>query len=799
MIVMWLGSFSRFWGFCVCLLITCVVRNANADMNLVIEGSNPLEKFTEDSFSITCKAEGINIDSSYRPKLEWWNPSNTQNRPLTDADISRYNGRLEVLEKGRILKLTFIQIQGDAGGTYECRGTAQDGSVQSHKVQLILREKITFKDTPLEQYPIDGTVDAVIRCTVFGSPPPEVYWLVNKTKIDFAAPNSRYYAYTDGLHITNINSKDNANYTCRASVRLSTGEKLFEAEIRVVVAVKPVFAPGYEVQVVDMPIVKRMTRIRCHAEIGKPIPEYFFYKKNRPNDEINGGRFKVSQNAGPNQNLGELEIRDIQTEDGGLYTCRAVNKAGSTDITFNLKVVEPPELYRMDNQTYPLVTGKEKIKGSLTCMIRADPTPGLQFHKVGEQQPYVTGVQPNDPRINVRLFQPQGLDYRYAGITLEINNLTPEDSHNYTCVATNPAETRRWNGTITVQYRPNLSKTENYTYSWIGNIKNLTCIAMGEPIPIFQWWHRGEMIITGRNSTFKVYNETTVSKLQIDIPKEVSPSKWYWVFGVYSCNASNIIGVDSHLIELRKAIEPERPDSVNVIADTPRTVTFKAVGPNRPNQIAILGYIIEYKEVDDRAGAYKGRMAFAWNETLKMYDLLPTNVYIFRTTAYNPVGNSQQAIEIRHTMADIRKPYPIILTSKNVSTYPYFYEMQWDEPDNGGRGITKFFIGYRMVEVDPANETMVISDGDWTKLEAKLNPKLHRYRLKNLKANRYYEVDIQAENVLGKSEITGASQMVFRTLQATDGETGPIIAASSKVHLYAQALVLTIVMTFLLS
>jgi hypothetical protein len=48
-------------------------------------------------------------------------------------------GKLEVLENGRILKLTFIKIHGDAGGNYECRGTAQDGSVQRKSVKLKLR------------------------------------------------------------------------------------------------------------------------------------------------------------------------------------------------------------------------------------------------------------------------------------------------------------------------------------------------------------------------------------------------------------------------------------------------------------------------------------------------------------------------------------------------------------------------------------------------------------------------------------------------------------------------------------
>jgi hypothetical protein len=53
--------------------------------------------------------------------------------------------------------------------------------------------------------------------------------------------SGRYFAYTDGLHIKNINSEDNANYTCRATVKLSTGEKHFEAEIRVIVAGKSGF------------------------------------------------------------------------------------------------------------------------------------------------------------------------------------------------------------------------------------------------------------------------------------------------------------------------------------------------------------------------------------------------------------------------------------------------------------------------------------------------------------------------------------------------------------------------------
>ena len=61
--------------------------------------------------------------------------------------------------------------------------------------------------------------------------------------------------------------------------------------------------------------------------------------------------------------------------------------------------------------------------------------------------------------------------------------------------------------------KPDLSQTENTTFQWIGNKKNITCLSDGSPAPTFRWEHNGDAV--KNDGTYKVYNEKKESNLEV--------------------------------------------------------------------------------------------------------------------------------------------------------------------------------------------------------------------------------------------------------------------------------------------
>ncbi|XP_064651261.1 neural cell adhesion molecule 2-like isoform X3 [Lineus longissimus] len=712
------------------------------------------------SFMLTCVATGIPSDSNFKPQLEWYGPNNA-GRPLTDADLAAYNGLLDRDTYENKLKIRFEGIKGDAQGKYVCRAKTETGESRQAAIQLQLFKKITFDDAPEEQFPVQGE-NALIKCVVSGSPEPSITWKVNGKRIDFNSPTNTKYGEDEqkrGIIVKTIAQEDEGAYECHAEVE-SDGQMQVR-KIKVTVNIKPKFADGYKPEVIDTPIVGKTIKLRCFAETGKPEPTYHFYKKSAPNDELTtkkDSRYTLAQKAGPNSKSGELTITDVKAEDDGDYICRTKSQAGPTDVEFNVDVIEPPQLIKFEDQVF-----KSKEQGFLRCEVNGDPKPELSFKKAGSSSSYVLGKQPDDSRISIKHSTTES---GYAVIELQIAGLTAEDTNNYTCSAKNSGGSQEWEGSITVQYKPDLSQTENTSFHWIGNTKNVTCLSDGEPAPSFQWQHDGSDI--NDDSTYKIFNEKKKSNLQIKIPKGETSANIAWIFGKYTCIATNDIGDDTHDIMVKEAVTPKKPDRVTIIRHTPTTITFKAEGPNEPGQIDLIGYFVELKKDDGTAGDYTAKYDYAINKTIKVFNLESNTKYQFRITSYNAVGSSAEGIKINHTTDNMRAPYPVVIISRNISEQPNVYKIKWEKPDNGGQPIQLYKISYRVVEVDPNDESKIISGEGWMEIKAKINPNKKSYNLRHLRANNYYEVKITAKNDLGVSE---PKAYLFKTVQGDAEES----------------------------
>lgn len=114
-----------------------------------------------------------------------------------------------------------------------------------------------------------------------------------------------------------------------------------------------------------------------------------------------------------------MTLRETQLNDGGKYTCKASNEAGSTDVDLILKVLVPPTIDESNIIGNPLAVAKKPFH--LECPVSGIPQPHVAWSKDGIPVDFDSG--------RMQLAQ--------NNQTLVIKEVEISDQGRYTCRATN--------------------------------------------------------------------------------------------------------------------------------------------------------------------------------------------------------------------------------------------------------------------------------------------------------------------------------------------------------------------------
>ncbi|KAI4787144.1 hypothetical protein KUCAC02_036658, partial [Chaenocephalus aceratus] len=90
-----------------------------------------------------------------------------------------------------------------------------------------------------------------------------------------------------------------------------------------------------------------------------------------------------------------LTIRNIRQGDGGTYTCRATNKAGSQEREIFLKVFVQPHITQLKN-----VTAVEGSAAMISCGAEGEPLPDISWRRASDGKAFTDGDK--DGRFEVR-------------------------------------------------------------------------------------------------------------------------------------------------------------------------------------------------------------------------------------------------------------------------------------------------------------------------------------------------------------------------------------------------------------
>ncbi|KAG8508541.1 Myosin light chain kinase, smooth muscle [Galemys pyrenaicus] len=408
------------------------------------------------------------------------------------------------------------------------------------------------------------------RCEVSGNPKPEVTWFLEGAPV--RRREGSIEVYEDGgshyLCLLSARPRDSGNYSCTASNirgRVSCGwtllvKRLATAEV----------APSFSSVLKDCTVIEGQDFVLQCSVQGSPVPRITWLLNEQP---IQYARSTCK--AG----VAELHIQDALPEDDGTYSCLAENTVGQASCSARVTVQgrRPQHLSRSTFLVTHVPAWRQvefcfcHAEKKSDCLVSAAPGKPVVPHFMqglsdlramdGGQVTMTVQVSGNPPPEVIWLhneneiqesedfhFERQGTQH-----SLCIQEVFPEDTGTYTCVAWNSAGKVCTQAMLTVQEPQDgtqpwfISKPRSVTAS-LGQSVLISCAIAGDPFPTVHWL-RGGKALSKDTGHFEVLQNEDVFTLVL---KNVQPRH----AGQYEILLKNRVGECSCQVSLMLQSSP---------------------------------------------------------------------------------------------------------------------------------------------------------------------------------------------------------------------------------------------------
>ncbi|XP_035222665.1 hemicentin-1-like isoform X3 [Stegodyphus dumicola] len=436
-----------------------------------------------------------------KPNIIW-----LRDGQIIAEDLLR-NLSIDKLENGFHLKIAEVKMYHT--GNYKCIATNIVGSAEkSFDIYVKVFPRITNTSEPNMTVFIHQPV--TMYCIAEAEPEASVAWIkdghIIREDID---PFINILDDGQKLQILRARESDDGQYSCEISNAEGNDSRSFVLNVLVPPRVKNIIQEDSRTHVVE----GNSTDIQCYVH-GNPLPIVSWMKDGKVLISGKAERLQFLEN---NQ---LLHIANVQTEDGGRYTCIASSPLGTEERHFDLFVQVPPKIYDDLNTDYIAHLNKPLI---IHCEAEGNPKPVITWMKNGVfLEPFA------DPNLHF-LKEDSALLIRLARI---------EDSGKYTCVASSSAGQDERNFDIRV-YTPVSIDKENLKHDLLTVVNQtiiLQCPAFGIPSPAISWLKDGEVLHSSVDSKHQILEGGKV--LKVNFAKQSDEGK-------YSCIAFNDAGTDT--------------------------------------------------------------------------------------------------------------------------------------------------------------------------------------------------------------------------------------------------------------
>nr|XP_044990608.1 receptor-type tyrosine-protein phosphatase S isoform X15 [Jaculus jaculus] len=411
----------------------------------------------------------------------------------------------------------------------------------------------------------------------------------------------------------------------------------------------------------------------CQAT-GDPKPRVTWNKKGK---KVNSQRFETiefDESSGA-----VLRIQPLRTpRDENVYECVAQNSAGEITVHAKLTVLRedqlPPGFPNIDMGPQLKVVERTRT-ATMLCAASGNPDPEITWFK---------DFLPVDPSAS------NGRIKQLRSGALQIESSEETDQGKYECVATNNAGVRYSSpANLYVRVRrvaPRFSILPMSHEIMPGGNVNITCVAVGSPMPYVKWMQGAEDLTPE--------DDMPVGRNVLELTDVKDSAN-------YTCVAMSSLGVIEAVAQITVKSLPKAPGTPVVTENTATSITITW---DSGNPDAVSHYVIEYKS-KSQDGPYQVKD----DVTTTRYSiggLSPNSEYEIWVSAVNSIGQgppSEAVVTRTGEQAPASAPRNVQARMLSASTMI----VQWEEPVEPNGLIRGYRVYYTMEPEHPV--------GNWQK------------------------------------------------------------------------------------
>ncbi|XP_030018451.1 receptor-type tyrosine-protein phosphatase delta isoform X23 [Sphaeramia orbicularis] len=466
----------------------------------------------------------------------------------------------------------------------------------------------------------------------------------------------------------------------------------------------------------------------CQAT-GDPRPKIVWNKKGK---KVSNQRFEVIEFDDGSGSV--LRIQPLRTpRDEAIYECVASNSVGETSATTRLTVLRedqlPPGFPTIDMGPQLKVVERTRT-ATMLCAASGNPDPDISWFKD------FLPVNTTNNNGRIKQLRSGGTPIRGA---LQIEHSEESDQGKYECVATNndgtrysaPANlyVRELREVRRVPPRFSIPPTDNEIMP--GGSVNITCVAVGSPMPYVKWMLGAEDLTPE--------DDMPIGRNVLELTDVRQSAN-------YTCVAMSTLGVIEAMAQITVKALPKAPGTPVV---TERTATSITLTWDSGNPEPVSYYIIQHKSKysDD---AYKEIDGVATTR-YSVGGLSPYSDYEFRVVAVNNIGRGppSEIIEAK-TAEQAPSTAPRQVRGHMLSTTTAV--IHWDEPEEANGQIMGYRVYYTMDSTQHVNlwEKQIVRGSNFVTIQG-------------LIPNKTYYIKVLAYTSVGDGPLSPDLQIIAKT------------------------------------
>ncbi|XP_060900424.1 receptor-type tyrosine-protein phosphatase S-like isoform X7 [Labrus mixtus] len=411
----------------------------------------------------------------------------------------------------------------------------------------------------------------------------------------------------------------------------------------------------------------------CQAS-GNPKPVVYWNKKGK---KVNSQRIETVEfddGAGA-----VLRIQPLRApRDENIYECVARNSEGEVSVTAKLAIIREDLLpfgFPSIDMGPQLKVVERTRTATMLCAASGIPDPEISWFK---------DFLPVDPSSS------QGRIKQLRSGALQIENSEETDQGKYECVATNSQGVRYSSpANLYVRVRrvpPRFSISPSNHEIMPGGSVNITCVAVGSPMPYVKWM---------------LGSEDLTPEDEMPIGRNVLELKGVRESANYTCMAMSSLGIIEATAQVLVKTLPKPPGTPIVTETTATSVTITWDSGN-PDPISY--YIIQY-----RAKGPDSKYETVDSITTTRYSiggLYPNTEYEIRVSAFNSIGQGPPSTRVEARTGEQAPASP----PRNVQAHIISQNtvmVRWEEPEEPNGQVKGYRVYYTMDPSRPMNEWQI--------------------------------------------------------------------------------------------